>query len=163
MKILMSFIALILITKECNQEKLSKNNSDNKSITEAVLNDDLQKSYKITYETMSRGFFEKTWVTKDSIYFTKDRNLQDIKSIKCPNEQWLSIIKIANDINLNTLSELEPPSKMHQYDGAALATLQIEKMNDIFKTPIFDNGYPPKEIEELVNKVLSLQQLMPKD
>lgn len=163
MKILLSLIALVMITKECHQDKLSKNNSENKNITENVLNDNLQESYTIAYETMSRGFYEKTWVTKDSIYFTRDRNLQVIKSIKCPEEHWLSIIKIANNLDLNTFSELEAPTKMHQYDGAALATLQVEKMNDLFKTPIFDNGYPPKEIEELVNKVLSLQQLMPKD
>jgi tripartite-type tricarboxylate transporter receptor subunit TctC len=40
-------------------------------------------------------------------------------------------------------------------DGAAIANLKITKQGKTFESQSFDHGYPPVEIEKVVNKMLS--------
>jgi len=123
----------------------------------------VQEKIMITYETTTRGFFEIIWVSKGSISFSKDRSLKERETYDCPEKEWQEILGMIQNIDIKTLSELKAPSKKYQSDIAAMATLKIESEGEDFKTTIFDHGNPPKEIEGLVNKVLSMKKMSIKD
>lgn len=149
MKILFSLIVLFICSSECHQKH-------SQSTTQ------LQDNLMITYEASTRGFYEKTWITKDSVSFSNDRNLTSVTTSKCESSDWESLTALIKDIKVNVLPELEAPSKMYQVDGAAMATLKIEMNNEVYETNIFDHGHPPKAISKLVNKVLSIKEEMAK-
>ena len=149
MKIVFSLIVLFFCSNECH-----KNHSQNST--------QVQDKIVITYEASTRGFYEKTWITKDSVSFSNDRSLATVAVAKCESSDWNILTTLIKDINVKELPELEAPSKMHQVDGAAMATLKIELNNEVYQTNIFDHGHPPKTISQLVNKVLSIKEEMAK-
>ncbi len=149
MKILFSLIVLFICSNECHH---------NNSRSSVHAQDDMV----ITYEASTRGFYEKTWITKDSVSFSNDRNLATVKVVKCEGSDWNELTTLIKDINVEELPKLEAPSKMYQVDGAAMATLKIEMNNEVYETNIFDHGHPPKAISKLVNKVLSIKEDMAK-
>ena len=149
LKILCGLFVLVILSKDCNQPppQFSK---------------ELQDHMTIIYEASTRGFYEKTWVSKDSVSFSTDRDLSTVMVSKCEREDWITLDTLLKEINLQELPELEAPSKKYQVDGAAMATLTIEQNNETFQTKIFDHGNPPKAIAKLVNKVLSMKEIMAK-
>jgi len=149
MKIVFSLLIFVFCSVECNQHH-------SQSLTK------IQKDIIITYEASTRGFYERTWVTSDSISFSTDRNLKEIVTSKCKSEDWNELMGFLNEVELESLPQLEPPTKMYQVDGAPMATLSIEKGDKIYETKVFDHGHPPKAISQLVNKVLSIKEIMTK-
>lgn len=149
MKIVFSLIVLFVCSNECRQ------NYSQNSIQ-------AQDEIMITYEASTRGYYEKTWITKDSVSFSNDRRLATVTTSKCESSDWESLMALIKDINVKELPGLEAPSKMYQVDGAAMATLKIEMSNEVYKTTIFDHGHPPKAISKLVNRVLSIKEEMAK-
>lgn len=147
MKIVFGLIILLIFSKDCNQKHLQASNFDNEKMT-------------ISYEASTRGFYEKTWITKDSVYFSYDRSLKKVTVSKCEGSDWDYLVSLVKEINVEKLSELEAPSKKYQVDGAAMSTLTINLNNESYQTKIFDRGNPPKVISELVNKVLSIKEVM---
>ena len=117
-----------------------------------------QNNLMITYQASTRGFFEKIWINQEHINFSNDYNLDVSESSKYPDTLWNELEKMVNELDLDSLSNLEAPSKSSHHDAAAAATLQIELNGKTYKTPIFDHGNPPKSIENIVNKVLSMKK-----
>ena len=149
MKIIFSLFFLAICSKDCNWGLSQTSIQELDYMT-------------ITYEASTRGFYEKTWVTKDSVSFSADRSLNEVIVSKCQSADWNALIGLVKNINLKDLPELEAPTQMHQVDGAAMATLTIKLNKETYQTNIFDHGHPPKAISGLVNKVLSIQKMMPK-
>lgn len=116
----------------------------------------------ITYQAATRGFFEKIWIDKKSINFSNDYNLSAINQVKCSSTDWEELIQLINKIDPSSLPQLEAPSKTNQFDAAPGATLEIQLQGTVYKTAIFDHGNPPKSIEDIVNKVLSMKKLAEK-
>jgi heat shock protein HslJ len=149
MKLLFGLLFMFLFSSECHQ-----NHSQNSK--------QAQDEMVITYEASTRGFYEKTWITKDSVSFSNDRNLTTVTVTVCKSSDWNVLTTLIKDINVKELPELEAPTKMYQVDGAAMATLKIEMNNEVYETNIFDHGHPPKVISLLVNKVLSIKEVTAK-
>jgi len=148
MKLFFGLLVLALVSNECKQTSQQSNLS--------------QEGLIITYEASARRFYEKTWITKDSISYSTDRSLKEIAVSKCNNEDWDELVTLLNAVSIKTLPQLEPPSSRNQVDAAAMATLTVEINNESYKTKVFDHRNPPKDISELVNKVLSMKEMMTK-
>lgn len=159
MKILFSLFAIIWFS-ECG-EKTSPESSDKSIGTENSMIT-IQDDTIISYEATTRGFYEKIWVDKDSISVTSDRNAAEKSRFSTPKGDWNELMKILNEINVSTLPDLEAPTSKSQYDGAAIATLIVQQNDLETKSNSFDHGQPPKSIEALVNKVLSMGELAKK-
>ncbi|RIA10448.1 hypothetical protein OE09_2313 [Flavobacteriaceae bacterium MAR_2010_72] len=153
MKVIFSFIIFMVASNACD-ENVSKNIPD----TFIQESPDISISYKAT----TRGFYKKIWITKDSLYMTMDRNSQHIKSQATDIVFWNELISLIHKTSLEQLEQLDAPSKMHQVDGAALATLEVKRNQKVFTTKVFDHGHPPKAISTLVNKVLSVKEILAK-
>jgi hypothetical protein len=148
----------MFVSQKCHFQNPVSNSQQINSETLSIS----QEPMRITYEASTRGFYEKIWITKDTISFSTDRSLKTVTTFKCHKEDWDSILELTNILNLNILPTLNAPTNMRQVDGAAMATLKIELQNEVYKTNIFDHGHPPKTIAELVNKVLSIKEMLPK-
>ena len=81
---------------------------------------------------------------------------EEAKTLTIDTKKLSEITDALETIELETLSELEPPSKKHQFDGAEIASLEVITNNSSYKTPAFDHGNPPKEISAIVELIISL-------
>ena len=113
--------------------------------------------YTIEYIATSRGSYTNVTVKNNSLTFQKDRSSK-IESRECSTEEVATLFKKMEDLSIDELPNLESPSKAHQYDGAAGATLKITKDGKTYQTQTFDHGKPNAKIEELVNTILSIAE-----
>jgi hypothetical protein len=140
----MKAISLILLTlflgKSCS-------NGAQNDLTSAVL----------TYTANTRGFFQKITIQNQKIYISKNRNATDNgieKSIT--DKDWKELVSYFSKIQLDNLSTYKDPTQKRFYDGAAIAHLNVKYKDKEYQTTDFDNGYPPLEIEKIVNKITDL-------
>lgn len=116
----------------------------------------------VTYEASTRGYFEIIQVSEDHVMTSNDRNLDVKQTANMPLKKWNELQSNIDRIDLNSLSTLEAPSLGHQTDRSAMATLKISAGGKTYQTPVFDNGNPPKSIENIVNMVISMKKMTEK-
>lgn len=114
-------------------------------------------NYTIEYTAVSRGFFKVLKVENNTISAQNDRSSKPLIRT-CTSNEEKKLDEMISSLDLKTLETLEIPSKAHQYDGAAIATLKIINKEGSYETPSFDHGNPPKEIEALVNQLVSMTE-----
>lgn len=108
------------------------------------------KSTVIEYSAMSRGYYKKIVVQNQTVSVTNKRDAQAVEN-KIEKANWDKIIAEFEKINLESIPTLKAPTEKRFYDGAAIGNLKITQNQKTYETPGFDNGFPPKEIEKLVN------------
>ena len=104
----------------------------------------------IEYSAMSRGYYKKIVVQNQTVSVTNKRDAQPVEN-KIEKANWDKIIAEFEKINLESIPTLKAPTEKRFYDGAAIGNLKITQNQKTYETPGFDNGFPPKEIEKLVN------------
>ncbi|QOG02984.1 hypothetical protein [Flavobacterium sp. MDT1-60] len=105
---------------------------------------------QIEYTAMSRGLYKRIVVQDQKVSITNGRDTEAIVS-QIDNAKWNKIVSEFEKINLDSLSALKAPTEKRFYDGAAIGNLKIIQNPKTYETKGFDNGFPPKEIEKLVN------------
>ncbi len=115
------------------------------------------KSTQIEYSALSRGYYKVITVQDKSVSVVKERNAQAVKST-IDDAKWNKIVDAFSKVNLESLSTLKAPTDKRTYDGAAIGNLKIVKDGKTYETPGFDNGFPPKEIEKLVNLLVDFSK-----
>lgn len=120
------------------------------------------KKFAVIYETSSRGSFEHIEISKNEIKISSDRNLEKTDTYNCNSEDWKMLKELLRDSVVENLDLLKAPTNKRLYDGAPHATLSVIKGDVIMMTPTFDHGAPPKEIESIVNKILSMTEIATK-
>jgi hypothetical protein len=156
MKTLFILLSILFLNKDCSDNKSmdSTLNAENTSM--------MQENTSISYEETTRGFYERVWITKDSITVTNDRNHNEKINVSTPGAAWNELMAILNTVNISELPNLEAPTTLRHHDGARFTTLSVTQNQLETSTASFDHGHPPKAIETLVNKVLSMRKLVPK-
>ena len=112
----------------------------------------------ITYQSSSRGSFEYIHISKSNVAISTDRSLKTIDKYNCEEKNWEELNRLIEACDMETFQELKAPTEKRFYDGAAAATLAIQLGDIEYRTPEFDHGNPPQEIEAIVNKVLSIKE-----
>lgn len=117
------------------------------------------KKITFDYNANSRGFYLSVNISNIDPVLTVS-NVRGMKPAKqsYTDEEWNQLTRALETIQVDSLPDLEPPSKKFQFDGAAMATLTVYIDGNTYQTPIFDHGNPPKEIQELVNLLLSFTE-----
>lgn len=137
MRLLSLLLLTIFIGTSCSSQKTSD-----------------MTSTQMEYSAMSRGLYKKIVVQNKTVSVTNGRNTEAIES-KIDDAKWKQIVAEFSKINLESIPTLKGPTEKRFYDGAAIGNLKINQNQKIYETPGFDNGYPPKEIEKLVNLLIS--------
>jgi heat shock protein HslJ len=112
----------------------------------------------IAYKTSTRDSFEYVSISKSNITISEDKGLQTVSKYTCKEEDWEALNNLIENTALETLYMLKAPSDKRLSDAVAEATLTIQLGDIFYMSPAFDHGNPPKEIEALVNKVLSIKE-----
>ena len=73
-------------------------------------------------------------------------------------QEWKDITETINQIWLQDIPDLRPPSNNSTLDRDLIASLKIVKDNQIYESPSFDAGNPPIELQPLINKIQALAE-----
>ncbi|QGK76080.1 hypothetical protein GIY83_19020 [Flavobacterium sp. SLB02] len=133
MRILSLLLLTIFIGTSCSSQKTSD-----------------MTSTQIEYSAVSRGLYKLIVVQNKTVTVTNGKNTQPVET-KISDAKWKEIVAEFSKINLESIPTLKGPTEKRFYDGAAIGNLKIVQNQKIYETAGFDNGYPPKEIEKLVN------------
>ncbi|MBF4483805.1 hypothetical protein IRZ78_03160 [Flavobacterium sp. CSZ] len=133
MRILSLLLLTIFIGTSCSSQKTSD-----------------MTSTQIEYSAVSRGLYKLIVVQNKTLTVTNGKNTQPVET-KISDAKWKEIVAEFSKINLESIPTLKGPTEKRFYDGAAIGNLKIVQNQKIYETAGFDNGYPPKEIEKLVN------------
>ncbi len=115
------------------------------------------KNAQIEYTANTRGFYQKIWITNQTLAISSDRNDTVMPAAtKIELKDWKFLTTEFKKIKLAGLSKLKPPTSKRQYDGAAIADLKIFYNGKTYQTESFDNGFPNIKIKKFVDKITSL-------
>jgi hypothetical protein len=110
----------------------------------------------IEYVANTRGFYQKITVQGQTVQISTDRTgKKKPVATKISDADWEEMVKSFKMIDLDSLIKLKAPTEKRFYDGAAIANLKIIYKDKVYETTAFDHGFPPEEIEKLVNKITS--------
>ena len=113
----------------------------------------------LQYTASTRGFFQKIVVINQKATISRDRNGEKFpEEIAISDKDWKEIIGYFEKIDLEKVPTLKDPTQKRFYDGAAIANLKIRYKNKDYQTSDFDHGFPPVEIEKVVNKIVAMGQ-----
>lgn len=141
----MKTIGMILLTiflgKSCSNEAQN-------DINNAVLQ----------YSAHTRGFHLKIIITNQMATISNGRTPESMsqKQIKISDSDWKDLIALFEKTNLEAFPDLKDPTQKRHYDGAAIADLKVRYQDKNYETVNFDHGFPPAEIQNLVNKIVAL-------
>ena len=107
-------------------------------------------STQIEYSAQSRGYYKSIVAQNKTVSVTNGRDAAPVQS-NLDDAKWNEIVTAFSKVKPENLSSLKAPTDKRTYDGAAIGNLKITKDGKTYETQGFDNGYPPKEIEKLVN------------
>lgn len=115
------------------------------------------EDFVIQYEANTRGFYQKLTVQKHTISASEDRKGIEKPIVqKVSDSDWSVLIVEVKKIDLDNLQNLVAPTEKRFYDGAAIANLKITYKGNIYETKSFDHGFPPLEIQKVVEMVNAL-------
>jgi hypothetical protein len=113
----------------------------------------------IEYTASTRGFYQKNTIHNQFLYVSNDRNAkQKPTESRISDANWKALIADFAAINLEKLPQYKAPTKKRFYDGAAIANIKITYKDKTYESVNFDDGTPPVEIEDLVNRIVSFSQ-----
>lgn len=164
MKFLFSLLTIVMLSESCNSAKEAVLDTEKIEVSnpESKMQDIDNKDLTVEYRASTRGFFELITIKGDSLLFTNDYNLKRINKFAITSKEKERFVRLLSELDITKLSELEPPSKTHQYDAAPAAFLKITKGEDEYMTPSFDHGKPPKAINDIIEKILSIKTMFEK-
>ena len=151
MKKIAVLVVLFFAIVGCNnQKKVVENDSKTKSEVKEY------KVPKIEYEASSRGFYEKITIENQMVSVVNERDAKDNgETVKISDDVNKELNSYLNSVKLDQVATYKDPTQKRFYDGAAIANLKITVDGVEYKTVDFDHGFPPVEIEKLVNKIVS--------
>ena len=149
--------ALALTFVSCNCQKKATEQSN---VTEMKAADQQNVMPVLEYEANSRGYFLYIRAENHNLYISRNReeNQKSLVATPVSDEDWVELEKLAKAVNLQTVKDLKWPTEKRFYDGAAHANIAFLADNNRYETKGFDHGYPPAEIEKLVNKIVALAE-----
>lgn len=159
MKIAVLIFSICVLTSCCANKKAVQSNDimankiEEKSIT--IEKELSQESPIAIYDSHTRGY-HFTLTVYDN-YATVVKTLNGIpERIEVKSEDIISLKKMISQLSLKEINSYEAPTKKRHYDGAPHTTISVFQDDEKFSSQTFDGGFPPKQLEVLVNKVLSL-------
>jgi hypothetical protein len=145
MRFLVGLILLFFVS--CKPTKSDVNNYQNKDIP------------VIKYEANARNLFLNIKVENQVLFVSRSREAKDYQEKTTISEaDWKEIVMLTKAVDLAKVKDLKWPTEKRFYDGAAHANVTFVSNEVAYAANGFDHGFPPVEIEKLVNKILKLTE-----
>ncbi|GAA4889741.1 hypothetical protein GCM10023311_12290 [Flaviramulus aquimarinus] len=139
MKFLFIILSLVFLDNSCSSSKIN------------------QDAIVLEYSASSRSFYKKITVNRKAILTVNKRDNSPISNT-CSSNNWDTLIKKLESIDVQNIANLEAPSKDFLFDGAAMARLKIIYNGTTYETQPFDHGKPHENIAALVKEMLSISE-----
>lgn len=155
MKTIFTILTTFLITiTSCNCQKDSV--SSNLTTSETKMQNEMPV---IKYEANARGLAFAVKVENQILYVSRVRDFKDYEEkTKISDADWNEIVALTKAVDLSKVKDLKWPTEKRYYDGAAHANIIFISGGVEYPANGFDHGYPPVEIEKLVNKIVKLTE-----
>jgi hypothetical protein len=145
MRVLLGMILLFFVG--CKPTKSDMNNHQNNDIP------------VIKYEANARNLFLNIKVEHQVLFVSRERDAKDYQEkITISDADWKEIVMLTKAVDLAKVKDLKWPTEKRFYDGAAHANVTFISNEVEYTANGFDHGYPPVEIEKLVNKIVKLTE-----
>lgn len=159
---LFTLLATIMITItscNCQKKKLENANFVPPVVTETDQPSKQSDVPTIYYDATTRGFFLAIKIENKTLYISRDRDFKEYSDKKTISDKdWTEISALAKAVDLEKVKDLKWPTEKRHYDGAAHANIIFESKGVKYPANGFDHGFPPVEIETLVNKITKLAE-----
>ena len=135
-------------------------NCQKKAIENNVSNTEKQSNVPtLEYDEITRGSYLKISLTNNVALITEGRE-RATREVILPEDVVKQIGIVYNMIDVKQLPNLKAPTEKRFYDGAPTAQFKVIFSKDnIIESTGFDGGYPPSEIETIVNQIRALSKL----
>jgi len=157
---ILATLAITITGCNCQKKATESNNAiaNSSAVTEPVSNDKTQSTVPtIYYEANTRGYALSCKVENQVLYSTRDRDFKEYSDkMDISDADWNEISALAKAVDLEKVKDMKWPTEKRYYDGAPHANIIFEANGVKYPANGFDHGYPPAEVEKLVNKILSL-------
>jgi hypothetical protein len=168
MKVITILATLAITIASCNcQKKITETNfvenktvfPDKSVVTTGKLATQQIDVPTIYYEATTRGFFIALKVENQVLYISKERDFSEYsEKIALSDADWKEISTLINAVDLEKVKDLKWPTEKRYYDGAAHANIIFESKGVKYPANGFDHGFPPAEVEKLVNTITKLAE-----
>lgn len=163
MKAITILSTLIITISSCNCQKKATDTamitSNDKTETVSSANkEDMtinQTLPVLVYESMSRGYFKKITIENNTVSVQNTRD-EFPKAVAISSTDMKLLEEAYKGINPKELSGLKSPTEKRFYDGAPITNLEVKQGEETYRSSDFDGGFPPAEIEKLVNTILKI-------
>ncbi len=150
MKLFAICLMFISLAQGCDE-------TESKTVQDKTVQSKEVKSMEVLYTANSRGFHQRILIKDQMMYIANSRDEKDDgPSTRLTDAQWKSLVSEMGKINPEILPTLKAPTEKRFYDGAAIANLKVTYKGKEYMTTDFDHGYPPAEIEKVVNMITAL-------
>ncbi|QHI36573.1 hypothetical protein IMCC3317_19360 [Kordia antarctica] len=95
------------------------------TIVQSAFSQEKMNDLSLEYEAISKGYYQKIEIDKETLVFSEDRTGVKNSSMKVDNKQWKELVDLANKIKFKELSSLKVPSEKRTFYGVAHAQLKI--------------------------------------
>ncbi len=108
------------------------------------------------YEAITRGSSFICIVSENKVIVSTTGTVgnQNLKEVS--NEDWGTLVKYIELVDLVALENLVPPSDDSKSDKVRIATLTVTTINHSYKSGPFDEGNPPKELVPIIDKIIAI-------
>ena len=164
MKVITILATLAITIASCNCQKKATESTvvanNNSAVKDAVISNKTQSTVPtVYYEATTRGFFMALKVENQILYVSKERDFKEYsEKIAISDADWKEISTLANAVDLEKVKDLKWPTEKRHYDGAAHANIIFESNGVKYPANGFDHGFPPAEVEKLVNTITKLAE-----
>jgi hypothetical protein len=159
MKVITIIASLILTFMSCSGKKKTTESDQGSFLSKqngAIMQNNIPV---IKYEANSRGFAFAIKVENQILYVSRVRDFKDYEQkINISETDWKEIVSLTKEIELDKVKDLKWPTEKRYYDGAAHANIIFISEGVEYPANGFDHGFPPVEIEKLVNTILKLTE-----
>lgn len=131
MKII-SILIILISTLECSQK---------------------EKLAMIEYKAQTRGAIKHISVNRDRIFYNV---LNKKAELNTTSEDWNNLCKLLEGMDIEAIENYERPSTKSYSDAAMTATLHITIGEQTYISKPFDDGNPPEELKEIINKLFDM-------
>tara|TARA_R110000868_G_scaffold376014_1_gene640733 strand:- start:35 stop:430 length:396 start_codon:yes stop_codon:yes gene_type:complete len=112
----------------------------------------------VTYNAESRGVYLNIELKNAIITIVKDRNGENVETKQLDIEDWKKICLMVEKANARKIKSYKSPSENRFSDKASIANLKMEYKDTTYESNIFDHGNPPRQLKELIEKILALSE-----
>lgn len=163
---ILATIAITITSCNCKKKATETNVVENKTVfpdqsvvTSGKVTMQQNEVPTLYYEATSRGVFLSIKVENQMLYVSRTRDFKEYETkIAISDADWKEISALANALELEKVKDMKWPTEKRYYDGAAHANITFESKGIKYPANGFDHGFPPAEVEKLVNIITKLAE-----